>query len=79
MAELKWIVVRTGRVPGVQSQVVRVVGWVMARDEATASLRAADMPKHPAQGMYCVAYDRAPLVMRLRADDYLPRADAIVL
>lgn len=68
MAELKWIVVRTGRVPGVQSQVVRVVGWVMARDEATASLRAADMPKHPTQGQYCVAYDRAPLVMRLRAD-----------
>lgn len=71
MAELKWIVVRTGRVPGVQSQVVRVVGWVMARDEATASLRAADMPKHPAQGMYCVAYDRAPLVMRLRADAFV--------
>lgn len=71
MAELKWIVVRTGRVPGVQSQVVRVVGWVMARDEATASLRAADLPKHPAQGMYCVAYDRAPLVMRLRADAFV--------
>ena len=71
MAELKWIVVRTGRVPGLQSQVVRVVGWVMARDEATASLRAADMPKHPAQGMYCVAYDRAPLVMRLRADAFV--------
>lgn len=71
MAELKWIVVRTGRVPSVQSQVVRVVGWVMARDEATASLRAADLPKHPAQGMYCVAYDRAPLVMRLRADAFV--------
>lgn len=71
MAELKWIVVRTGRVPGVQSQVVRVVGWVMARDEATASLRVADMPKHPAQQMYCVAYDRAPLVMRLRADAFV--------
>lgn len=71
MAELKWIVMRTGRVPGVQSQVVRVVGWVMARDEATASLRAAEMPKHPTQGMYCVAYDRAPLVMRLRADAFV--------
>jgi hypothetical protein len=48
-----------------------VVGCVLARDEATASLRAAQLPKHPTQGMYCVAYDRAPLVMRLRADAFV--------
>jgi hypothetical protein len=64
----RWIVVRTGRVPGVQSQVSRVVGCVLARDEATASLRAAQLPKHPTQQVYCVAYDRALPVLRLRAD-----------
>jgi len=64
----RWIVVRTGRVPGVQSQVSRVIGCVLARDEATASLRAAQLPKHPTQQVYCVAYDRALPVLRLRAD-----------
>ena len=64
----RWIVVRTGRVPGVQSQVSRVVGCVLARDEATASLKAAQLPKHPTQQVYCVAYDRALPVLRLRAD-----------
>jgi hypothetical protein len=67
----RWIVVRTGVVPGVQSQVSRVVGCVLARDEATASLRAAELPRHPQQAMYCVAYDRAPIAMRLRADAFV--------
>ena len=68
MAEHKWIVVRAGVVPGVQSQLTRVIGCVLARDEATASLRAAQLPKHPTQQVYCVAYDGASLVLRLRAD-----------
>lgn len=67
----RWIVVRTGVVPGVQSQLTRVIGCVLARDEATASLRAADMPKHPTQQVYCVAYDRALPVLRLRADAFV--------
>ena len=67
----RWIVVRAGRVPGVQSQVVRVVGCVTAGDEATADLRAAALPRHPSQRMYCVPYDTATQVMRLHADAFM--------
>lgn len=63
-----WIVVRTGTAPGVQAQVARVIGCVLAHDEATAELHAANLFKHPTQRVYCVEYERAPLAMRMRVD-----------